>query len=385
MKKIYFIAFFINLLAITTYSKEPIKVLIADAPLNYGLHTIKNILDEKTLKNFFIKSDITNQETSIWDYNQLLRKKVFQQIKIFNQETYLDNLDTLKILMNDEDNLDLSLSSKIYLYSKALLPSSYLQLTGTLWSIHSTHVANLVIRNLEEKIQLYNYPLVDFETKFNPNWLEQNFVIKKIENQFQNLHQIISKEKIEFVNISAGSSIQSVEKNLLNFMNPLDKIKLTSSVIQISKFITKTWSENLKKLILNNPNTIFIIAAGNESQWIDLQEFNSSKVKARNLLIVSATENNHLASYSNFSEHYVQVATKGEASANVLDNYSIKLKGTSTATPIITNAILKYSINNPKINKGELIELFLKNKTQKNNKLLNFVKEGLEFNANKDF
>jgi subtilisin family serine protease len=89
------------------------------------------------------------------------------------------------------------------------------------------------------------------------------------------------------------------------------------------------------------PNTIFCVAAGNDSADIDQILDYPSRVFAYNKIVVAATNGySSIANFSNFGGKSVDVAAPGVAIYSTAPtNTYISLSGTSQAAPFVTNTI----------------------------------------------
>ena len=96
----------------------------------------------------------------------------------------------------------------------------------------------------------------------------------------------------------------------------------------------------LHDAIAQNPNTLYVIAAGNSSQNNDVIPTWPCNVKAANEICVAATDSNdNLASFSSYGASTVQIAAPGVGILSTLPNGQYAAwSGTSMATPHVSGA-----------------------------------------------
>src|SRR5690606_10906985 len=87
------------------------------------------------------------------------------------------------------------------------------------------------------------------------------------------------------------------------------------------------------------PNTLFVLAAGNDGMDNDRFPTAPANVKLDNAITVAATMNNEdLASFSNYGARMVDVAAPGVGIlSSVPGNDRLHLSGTSQAAPYVSN------------------------------------------------
>jgi subtilisin family serine protease len=108
-------------------------------------------------------------------------------------------------------------------------------------------------------------------------------------------------------------------------------------------------------------NTLFVIAAGNDSSNNDLYPDYPANIQADNKIVVAATLGyKSFANFSNYGATKVDVAAPGVAiTSTAPTNAYIPLSGTSQATPYVTNIIAAMKDANPALSARDLKAIVL--------------------------
>lgn len=194
---------------------------------------------------------------------------------------------------------------------------------------HGTHVGGILIKDVSK------YGLVTFGGDYSdPDYLDR-------------ISQWVQISQTRFVNMSFGFG---------DLQNP---------------FGAGSESRNhLIQLMHNNQNTLFIVAAGNESSNLDLPEKDDVPPKApvENKIVVAALDTDQinptkidtykLASFSNYDLETVDIAAPGvEVESTHIGGTRIRVSGTSMAAPYVLNTLLKMSELNPQLSNNQLRDL----------------------------
>lgn len=110
------------------------------------------------------------------------------------------------------------------------------------------------------------------------------------------------------------------------------------------------------------PETLFVIAAGNDASNNDALPDYPSAIQAPNKIVVAATLGySEIADFSNYGATKVDVAAPGVAilSTAPANNY-VYMSGTSQAAPFVTNAIAQAKDINPALTTADLKSIILK-------------------------
>lgn len=196
---------------------------------------------------------------------------------------------------------------------------------------HGTHVASLAFKGIQ------NFELVGFAGDYSQT------------THLQNISDFIKKQKVPFANMSFGFGTKE---------NPF-------GVNDQSRFA-------LIDLLASNPETLFVIAAGNASLEVH-QERNDdlpASAPVKNKLVIAALNRSDyedyrksvkplkLTAFSNFGEEEVDLAAPGEdVNGALIGGGFVRLSGTSMAAPLALNAAMKVKEINPALKALEIKRL----------------------------
>jgi cell wall-associated protease len=241
--------------------------------------------------------------------------------------------------------------------------------------IHGTHVAGISLKdNPRAKVlSMKVIPTVYNELKSTPtaqaqvNNTQTNEQPRKTFDQFRaqliddstsqveemiKLHNYVNFHRVDVVNQSFGIGYGDAQ----NFIKSSFMAELKREPTEIEmKVLVKTYFDNLLKegprMFAAAPNSIFVIAAGNDHSDNDIFPDYPADIQAENKIVVAATLGfRKLADFSNFGAKKVDIAAPGVSILSTAPaNTYIPLSGTSQATPYVTNVISLMRDINPNI------------------------------------
>lgn len=135
------------------------------------------------------------------------------------------------------------------------------------------------------------------------------------------------------------------------------------------------YNQQFRKLFRGNPNTVFVVAAGNSSEEMHADEFvEFDSFREDNVLPVAAVDESglKLTDYSNWAADVVRVAARGTIYSKFVGHVS----GTSFAAPRAAAHLRETVVRNLQLSGAELIKLFLKDRTHFEPLLLGKIKGG---------
>ncbi len=239
--------------------------------------------------------------------------------------------------------------------------------------IHGTHVAGISTNNLPTaKIfcmkvlpTVYVEPVAAKPALVSPpngaiqaisvEQLTQNFhdtIAPQVE-QMVGLNSIMNFHHVDVVNQSFGigykDALNAIHQSFLEDVRREPTKEELNSITNL--YMTQLVSAG-EKMFQAAPDTIFAIAAGNDTSNNDVLLDYPAGIKADNKIVVAATWGyQSLAEFSNYGANKVDVAAPGVAitSTAPTDTY-IALSGTSQAAPFVTNTVALIKDMNPKLN-----------------------------------
>ena len=123
--------------------------------------------------------------------------------------------------------------------------------------------------------------------------------------------------------------------------------------------------EHLKKAMLSRPDMLFVVAAGNHGQNLDVVPIYPAAYALPNMLVVtSVNEQNQLSDFSGWRDSVVDIAAQGEDILSAMpENKYEKLSGTSMATPQVTRVAAKIKFINPQLGPMQIKSIILETAT----------------------
>ena len=180
--------------------------------------------------------------------------------------------------------------------------------------------------------------------------------------------------RADVVNFSIGISNDSLQDSLAGYLSPAagDISDLTKEALQ--KFI-----QDGRQTLAKAPDTLFVIAAGNDGTNNDMEEFFPANVKTDNAITVAATnEDRSLASFSNYGKNTVDIAAPGvNIRSTVPGNDYLSVSGTSQATPFVTRAASMVKDANPSLLPVQIKRILMNTVTKKSFLIGKVASEGV--------
>ena len=186
---------------------------------------------------------------------------------------------------------------------------------------HGTHVASLAFRDIQK------FELVGFAGDYSQS------------DYLDRMSDFVKREQVPFVNMSFGFGTKE---------NPF-------GVNDHSRY-------SLIGLLSSNPETLFVIAAGNGTLEVHRERNDDLPASApvKNKLVIAAINRADyedyrkiktpvkLTTFSNFGEEEVDLAAPGDdVNGALIGGGSVRLSGTSMAAPLALNAVMKIKEINP--------------------------------------
>ena len=170
-------------------------------------------------------------------------------------------------------------------------------------------------------------------------------------------------------NCSFGSSVGAMTPLITTIAKAvLRRDPTPAEITQLATaMITASMKATQSAFIDAAPDTLFVIAAGNDGTDNDVLPASPANIRRSNTITVAATnESSDIASFSNYGATMVDVAAPGVAIRSCIPgNDHLELSGTSQATPAVVNAAGQAMDANPKLTPAEVREIILGTVDQK--------------------
>ncbi len=182
-------------------------------------------------------------------------------------------------------------------------------------------------------------------------------------NEMTPLNGYLNFHKVDVVNQSFGIGFEQA----VGFIQAgfVESVKREPTEKELVEMVVAYFSTLLKKgpeMFKVAPNTLFIIAAGNDTSDNDKLPDYPANIQADNKIVVAATFGySELAEFSNFGATKVDVAAPGVAIQSTAPTQAyLHMSGTSQAAPFVTNAISLAKDINPALSARDLKSIILK-------------------------
>ena len=260
--------------------------------------------------------------------------------------------------------------------------------------IHGTHVSGISVggNNQAKLLTLKIIPAEYSEKSENDDQQSPDSEIQK--NEGHNPTKTIDQYKNELVEDANEQVKQMIELNTYVNFHHVDVVNQSFGLGQADAqaFIQTEFNNNFNrnpsqfelallvkvyfdrlltqgtKMFKVAPQTLFVIAAGNDGSNNDLFPDFPANVESENKIVVTATLGfKKLAEFSNFGMTKVDVAAPGVGiTSSAPTNTYIALSGTSQAAPYVTNTISFIKDLNPNLSSKEIKEIILRTVDVKN-------------------
>ncbi|MEY4066619.1 MAG: hypothetical protein RIR26_2827 [Pseudomonadota bacterium] len=180
--------------------------------------------------------------------------------------------------------------------------------------------------------------------------------------QFTKVALYLDDKKTDVANYSLGISTDAAK----NIVKPLLKAVLgreptDEETLSYASFFVARVTDNAQKWIALAPNTLFVIAAGNDGADNDLRPTAPANAKAANSITVAATlGRSKLAPFSNYGRQMVDVAAPGVGiTSKMPGGGELILSGTSQAAPYVAQVAAAIKDSNPDLSVYDLKRIIM--------------------------
>lgn len=180
--------------------------------------------------------------------------------------------------------------------------------------------------------------------------------------QFTKVALYLADKKTDVANYSLGVSTAAAA----NIVKPILKIVLgrdatEDEVKNYASFFVARVADNARKWVALAPDTLFVIAAGNDGTDNDVLPTAPANAKAPNSITVAATlGRTKLAQFSNYGRQMVDVAAPGVGITSALPGGGeLVLSGTSQAAPYVAQVAAAIKDANPDLSVYDLKRIIM--------------------------
>lgn len=190
-----------------------------------------------------------------------------------------------------------------------------------------------------------------------------NVVGKQQATVFAPMASYMKLEGARVANCSFGTGYKQVKAMFGPLLNKIFGRTLPDAEMNeyIQAFIQANIVSSGDSFVNASPNTLFIIAAGNDGMDNDLFPASPANVKTGNAITVAATDGlSKLASFSNYGEKMVDIAAPGVAiRSSIPGGEYVYLSGTSQAAPHVANVAGQVLDANPLLTSSDVRRLLM--------------------------
>lgn len=393
MKKLVFCVVVISILIFSwmAVSGAPVYVAILDSPVDYHHTKISPILAEGLLKNTSV-TDADGTERTWYEVNEEARKEIEKRLdrgQYAEQVRFLNALSSLDNTTRDKKERSEMWSAYLggvlkYIFSRSFRRSVDLVASYT----HGTHVAGILVESLTN-VQLITFPVHQVSEHLKVSEIIKFDIEsqrKEVRTLMDNISNTLKEANVRVVNVSLGSSEEIAFNSIKKKTSFLQRVILRSKLKKMAKEGAELFISELTRLVKQNPQSVFVLAAGNERKNLSRPGGHTAKIEAPNVVkVASIDDKGKIAQSSNHSSGVVDIAARGVGVESALiGGGRLRMSGTSMAAPNVGNAIAKIFETNPNLSaEAAISHLFNENSTKKT-ELANFVTNGRLLNVPND-
>jgi len=380
-----FFMLMIFLAGVYSNSMPPVVVAVIDTPVDFAHPEISVALANDLLRETRL-IDETGRERTWYELNQEAKaefERRFNEKHFDDQVRFIDSISALK-------RPDLTTAEAFrYRFDFARGVMNYLLFRSFRSGLdlvyiyhHGTHVAGLAVKSLQQA-KLITYPLerLPLNEKLSLREilsLDPNHFRDQIRTRFDQISEGLKKNAARVVNCSFGfSSVAEIER-LSKQISLFQRIFNSKSLNRIAEQRAQIYTSELSRLIRENPQSVFVLATGNDGLDITGLSGFTGRIHEKNVVRVAALDQNgRLAAFSNHSSIETDIAALGVgAEGPKVGGGKIHMSGTSQAAPLVTNALAKIFEEKPSLSVQEAIGELLNQKAVHKSQMAKAVVNG---------
>ncbi len=243
--------------------------------------------------------------------------------------------------------------------------------------VHGTHVAGITVNGVSDA-KILTVKLIPTEVKLpgskasykNLDAGGREKILQKLLTELAKVQMTLMDEAFNYVhdnkadiaNGSFGTGTDQVRRltdvvyRVVYFKKPTEEQSVAAAKFMMNKLI-----DFGTEAIKNNPNTLFVFAAGNSGLNNDEIPTSPTNIQADNVISVAATyKYNFIAPFSNYGQKMVDVAAPGMLiHSQIPGNEYLKVSGTSQASPYVARIAGQIKDSNKNLSPKEIKAIIL--------------------------
>ncbi len=233
--------------------------------------------------------------------------------------------------------------------------------------LHGTHVAGLITAR-DPEIRILSYPYLSGVNHVGRALHEKilSFDPERARAEYRaELETVMAGFKqagVRIVNMSFAQDAKTTRKNVHHRLGFWRRLLLTGQWQSYADRAAAIAAQEFRQVIQDNPEIVFVIAAGNDGDPMSTPDDSLSGIRLPNVVRVAGTNasGTRRASFSSFSVEDVEVASPAEAlqSARV-GGGTIHLSGTSMAAPLVTHRLALIFKSNSDLTAAQAVDQLL--------------------------
>ena len=372
-------------LAFSSYSTTELDRIDSGQELGKPVESILLLDEPLSSSNLYLKRHLIHAEDEYWNLSELKSEELVSSEKWLNLEHanyigYLlsDPKRQIKIIPRLYSEISSIYQSIDDAYKKGCRLVSLSQSTA-LSQADLSSFSPQSLRGARDKYSEYLVShLVDFFIQVRGDFSQVVLSQAELEEQLSFFFSILEENEAEVERLSRLSALHS---DVVEFIH---EVKSAAELSLIPNY-KAVGIDPLSRAIEDHPDMIFVMAAGNHSENLDLGNPRDEVIQKRkfnNVITVASTDSTGtLSVFSNYGKATVHLAAQGEGVA-VLSSYGElhTVSGTSYAVPRVARTIAKMRLMNPALSVNQIKEILSQTLT-KNSKLNDHVMWGGVLNS----
>ncbi len=317
-------------LPLTSGAQTRVPVLVIDSAAD--VDRMLPFLDMAAMTQVLVRDDRSNLQFNLLSWNRDTLAQIENEFGMHRLQAELNFMN-----QSDETSATHSLLRKVYEIATPWRKNRRIERSiAAIDYAHGTFVSNLALEGL------------------SPDQIKLTVLAKSAaDNVLQVFERVLAFQPYRIVNLSGGWDIDALkEEGLSN---------------EKAFFSALAFQKRMKDLVRKYPETIFVLAAGNDGKDIsDELHLHSANLKEPNVIVAGASDYQGVRwESSNFSNEITTVFAPGK---NVMGRQPKSTRpliasGTSISAPLVTNRLIKILSAHPQFTAKEAIHELLQTHT----------------------